>query len=157
MRSRPADGLAGLVADHFGIPASIEQFVGEWRQVDWTGQCTLGTDDDSACLGLGVIGDAAWDPHARVRLRLGPLTRAQYDAFLPGGAQHETLRALVTLYADAQVGVDAQLVLAGAEVAPCVLDTATDGAARASPLGRGTWLVSRAPARDPDETLLPLC
>jgi type VI secretion system protein ImpH len=157
LRSRPADGLAGLIADHFGVPASIEQFVGEWRQIDWTGQCTLGTDDDAACLGLGVIGDAAWDPHARVRLRLGPLTRAQYDAFLPGGAEHETLRALATFYADAQVGVDAQLVLAGHEVAPCVLDTGSGGAARASPLGRGTWLVSRPPPRDPDETVLPLC
>ena len=46
----------------------------------WAGTAT---PDGSA---LGVIGDAAWDPQARVRLRLGPLTHAEFDAFLPGGA-----------------------------------------------------------------------
>jgi type VI secretion system protein ImpH len=110
-----------------------------------------------------------------VRLRLGPLTRAQFDAFLPGGAAHPALAALARLYVDDQVGVDAQLVLDRGHVAPCVLGiplgsspggthepTSGDRAdaprrPTGPPLGRGTWLVSRPAARDPDETAVALC
>jgi type VI secretion system protein ImpH len=153
MRSRPADGLGRLIGDYFDVDATVEQFIGEWRRVGQTGQCTIGGDDAAGQLGFGIIGDAAWDAQARVRLRLGPLTREQFDAFLPGGAEHEPLRALARLYADEQVGVEAQLVLAREAVLPCVL-----GATVApSMLGRGTWLTSRAPQRDPDDTVLVLC
>jgi type VI secretion system protein ImpH len=167
--SRPADGLARLVGDYFDVPATVEQFVGAWRSVSGTAQCTLGADDSSAQLGLGVLGDAAWDPQAKVRLRLGPLRRAQFDAFLPGGDAHAALRSLARLYADDQVDVDAQLVLDRADVAPVVLGVppaasrtgerrgpAPPAALGGAPLGRGTWLVSRPLARDPDETTVAL-
>jgi type VI secretion system protein ImpH len=158
-RARPADGLARLIGDYFDVPASVEQFVGEWRQLDAGGQCTLGAESEAGQLGFGVIGDAVWDPQARVRVRLGPLTRAQFDAFVPGGSAHEALRALARLYADEIVGVDAQLVLTRHEVTPCVLDIpdAARGAGRGPGLGRGTWLASRPLTRDPDETTLRLC
>lgn len=157
LRARPADGLARLVGDYFDVPATVEQFVGEWRHVDARGQCTLDGDDDAGRLGFGVLGNAAWDAQARVRLRLGPLSRAQYDAFLPGGDAHAALCALVRLYAAEEVGVDAQLVLARGDVPPCVLGPpARDGPAPPK-LGRGTWLASRPLGRDPDETALRLC
>ena len=157
-RSRPADGLARLIGDYFDIPASVEQFVGEWRSLDSGGQCELEDDVEAGRLGFGVLGDAVWDPHARVRLRLGPLTRVQFDELVPGGAAHETLRSLARLYADDMVGVDAQLVLARKEVTPCVLGAPDGTAKRRGPgLGRGTWLASRPLARDPDETTLRLC
>jgi predicted component of type VI protein secretion system len=61
-----------------------------------------------------------------------------------------------------------QLVLARADVPPCVLgspDGAPLGAGAAfgpasaprPALGRGTWLASRPLARDPDDTTLALC
>ena len=157
LRVRPADGLARLVGDYFDVPATVEQFVGEWRRVDDRGQCTMGAEDDAGRLGFGVLGDAAWDTQARVRLRLGPLTRAQYEAFLPGGTAHEPLCALARLYTAEEVGVDAQLVLDRGEVPPCVLGPpARDGPAPPR-LGRGTWLASRPLGRDPDETALRLC
>ena len=102
-----------------------------------------GSDGDAGRLGFGVLGNAAWDAQARVRLRLGPLTRAQYDAFLPGGDAHEALCSIARLYAADEVGVDAQLVLARGEVPPCMLGPpARDGP---------------TPPRDPDETALRLC
>jgi len=156
-RVRPADGLARLVGDYFDVAAEVEEFVGEWRRVDERGQCTMGDDGEAGRLGFGVLGNAAWDPQARVRLRLGPLTRAQYDAFLPGGAAHEALRALARLYAADEVGVDAQLVLARGEVPPCVLGPPARDAPSPPRLGRGTWLAARPLQRDPDETALRLC
>jgi len=156
VRSRPADGLARLVGDYFDVPASVDQFVGEWRRVDATGQCTVGADGEAGRLGLGVLGDEAWDPQARVRLRLGPLTRAQFDALLPGGEEHAALCALARLYADEQVGVDAQLVLSRDAVPPSVLGAPAAGPAP-GPLGRGSWLATRTLPRDPDDTVLRLC
>lgn len=167
--TRPADGLARIVGDYFGVAAEVEQFMGTWRRLDGGGQCALGEDVDASRLGFGVVGDEAWDTQGHVRLRLGPLTRAEFDRFLPGGSAHAALRALVRLYADDQVGVDAQLVLARGDVAPVVLAQPAAGGPPGAPsgvplgiplgapLGRGTWLVSRPLARDPDETTFPLC
>jgi len=160
-RSRPAEGLAYLIGDYFDVKASVEQFIGEWRHLDSGGQATLDDDRDAGRLGFGVIGDAVWDPQARVRLRLGPLSREQFEAFVPGGSAHEALRTLARLYVDELVGVDAQLVLARKEVTPCVLEVPSTGRAagrrRSGGLGRGTWLASRPLTRDPDETTLRLC
>lgn len=158
-RARPAVGLSRLISDYFGIPASVDQFVGDWRPLDEGGQCALGADDASGQLGFGVLGDAGWDPQSRVRLRLGPLSREQFDSFVPGGSAHEALCSLARLYADDIVGVDAQLVLSRREVMPCTLDVPKSPAegAPGPRLGRGTWLASRPLSRDPDETTLRLC
>jgi len=151
-RPRSAAGLAQLVADYFAVTATVEQFVGTWRTLGETGRFEIGGDDDDGRLGFGVVGDAVWDPQARVRLRLGPLSRRQFDEFLPGGAAHAALATLARLYADEQVGVEAQLVLARDEVPGVCL-----GADDVPTLGFGTWLRVRPMQRDPDETVLLLC
>ena len=149
---RSAAGLAQFIADVFRVPATVEQFVGAWRTLGHTGRFAVGADDDDGRLGFGVVGDAVWDAMARVRLRLGPLSRAQFTAFLPGGASHAALSALARLYADEQVGVEAQLVLARHEVSGVQLGLG-DGPA----LGFGSWLRTRPMSRDPDDTVLLLC
>jgi type VI secretion system protein ImpH len=151
-RPRNAAGLAQLIGDYFAVTATVEQFVGTWRTLSATGRFEVGADDDDGRLGFGVVGDAVWDPQARVRLRLGPLTRRQFDEFLPGGAAHAALATLARLYADEQVGVEAQLVLARDEVPGVLL-----GADDIPTLGFGTWLRVRPMQRDPDETVLLLC
>ncbi|HEX4683842.1 MAG TPA: type VI secretion system baseplate subunit TssG [Gemmatimonadaceae bacterium] len=157
-RTRSADGFARLIGDYFDVPATVEQFAGAWRRVDAGGQCALGADGDAGRLGSGVLGDAAWDPHDGIRLRIGPLDRRQFDAFLPGGAAHEPLRALARFYVDDQMSVDAQLVLAHNEVSRCTLLPPEDAARAGSPaLGRGTWLTSRTPTRDPDDLVIRIC
>ena len=152
MQARPAVGMAQLVADYFRIPAQIDQFVGEWQTIRSGGQLCVGDDGLDGQLGSAVVGDAIFDPMSRVRLKLGPLSRAQFDAFLPGGREHEKLRQLARFYADDQVGVDAQLILARAEIPNAQLST--EGAPR---LGFGTWLRSRPPQRDADDVQFRLC
>lgn len=146
MRTRPAVGLAQLVSDYFKVPAHIEQFVGEWLAVQGGGQVNLGGDDLDGRLGASVLGDKVFDPMAMVQLRLGPLTRAQFDAFLPAGRDHETLRQLAQFYADDQVTVSVQLVLARDDVPGAQLSTSG-----APALGFGTWLRAKAPVRDADD------
>lgn len=151
---RSAVALEQLLADYFDVPVAVEQFVGGWYTLDGGDQCALGDDGSASTqLGLGaVVGDEIWDPQARVRVRLGPLTRAQYDDFLPGGLALDRLRTLVRVFADDQLDFELQLVLAREAVPPCVLGADDVGL----PLGWATWLRTAPLARDPDDTLFTL-
>jgi type VI secretion system protein ImpH len=153
-QQRSATALQQLVADHFGVPVEVEQFVGGWYPLALGTRCTLGEEGDaSEQLGWGAVaGDEVWDPQARVRLRLGPLTRSQYDRFLPSGSAYEPLRTLTRFFSGDQFDFEIQLVLARDEVPGCVLDAQL----AESPLGWCTWMRSRPFSRDADDTTLTL-
>lgn len=172
MHRRSAVGLEQLLADYFGVAARVEQFVGGWYPLGAPDQCELDHDSsaESSQLGFGaVVGDEVWDPQARIRVRLGPLSRAQYDDFLPGGSALPRLRELVRQYTDDQLDVELQLVLARDEVPQCVLGPAKDtpdgedgavGEAEGDgswlPLGWATWLRTTPSTHDRDDTVLVL-
>lgn len=152
---RSAIALEQVVGDFFGVPARVEQFVGGWYPVESDALCRLGErEDETTALGLGALaGDEVWDQASRARLRLGPLTRAQYDRFLPGGESFEALRGIVRFFARDEVDFELQLVLAADEVPSAALGAAP------LPLGWSTWLRSRTEqpfGRDPDETVFTL-
>jgi type VI secretion system protein ImpH len=153
LRRPTAASLEQLVEDLFRVPAEVQQFVGEWHALSSADQCALGEEDEiSSQLGLGaVVGDEVWDQQARVRVRLGPLTRKQFDRFLPTGDRHDSLRALVRYFTRDEFGIDVQLVLARDEVPGCVL-----GDDSPQSLGWSTWIRSAAFTRDADETTLAL-
>lgn len=155
LQQRPAVGLEQLIADYFSVPVEIDQFVGGWYPLTVSTQCSLG-DETSASSRLGggaVAGDEIWDQQARVRIRIGPLSREQYDEFLPTGSAYEELRALTRFFSDDRFDFEVQLVLERNEVPGCVLDGDADVPAQ---LGWGTWMRSAPFARDPDETVLIL-
>lgn len=151
--TRSAPALEQLLEDRFGVPVQVEPFVGGWLDLRDADLCRVGEEDEGATLGTGaVVGDEVWDPHARIRIRMGPLTRAAYDRLLPGQDDHETLRRLVRFFSRDQFEVELQLILARDEVPGTVLG----GDAPSTPLGWGTWLRSRPRTRDADETILYL-
>jgi len=155
IRPRPAQALEQLLADYFDVPVTIEQFVGGWYSLTPGTLCHVGEDGQGASgqLGLGaVVGDEIWDLQSRVRIRLGPLPRQQYEQFLPGGSAYEPLRALVRFYSNEQFAFDLQLVLERDEVPGFVLGEEGDP----PPLAWCTWLRSAPFARDPDDTILEL-
>jgi len=152
---RSAVALEQMLEDFFEVPAAVEQFVGGWYRLGEGAQCCLGSEDGaSSQLGLGAVaGDEMWDQQARVRIRLGPLTRAQYDRFLPTGDAYEVLGRLVRFFSHDQLDFELQLVLAPDDVPSCRIGA--DGE-RPPALGWGTWLRTGAFARDADETVLTL-
>jgi len=151
-RSGPA--LEQLLADRFGTPVEVEPFVGGWIRLEEMDLCLLGEEEDGMILGGGaVVGDEVWDPHARIRIRMGPLTRAQYDDLLPGAPGNEALRRLTKFFTHDQFEIELQLILARDEVPGTVLG----GEARMeAPLGWSTWLRSHPRLSDADETILTL-
>jgi type VI secretion system protein ImpH len=153
-QQRSAAALQQLLEDYFGVTVEIEQFVGGWYPLSAGGHCNLGEEGDaSEQLGWGAVaGEEVWDPQARLRVRLGPLTRDQYDQFLPTGSAYEPLKTLTRFFAGDQFDFEVQLILARDEVPGCVLGAA----APSPPLGWCTWMRARPFSRDPDDTILTL-
>lgn len=151
---RSAAALEQLIEDHFGVPAEIEQFVGGWYPLTDDALCLVDHEATGigSTLGVGsVVGDEVYDVQARARIVLGPLERRTFDAFLPGGRAHRSLRAMARFFSDDELDLELKLVLRGPEVPAVVLGEPGD-----APLGRCSWLRTRPMDRDPDETVLTL-
>ncbi len=155
LQSRPAAALEQILGDHFGVPVEIEQLIGGWYPLDEDAQCCLHERDvPSRCLGEGAVaGDAIWDHQSRSRAVLGPLKLKMYLRFLPGGGAYEELEGFVRFFSGGQYDMEAQLVLARAEVPDYELG-AEEG--DALPLGLCSWLGADALEKDPKDAILLL-
>ena len=155
MNTRSAAALEQILGDYFEVPVAVEQFVGAWYAVDAENQCHVGEETGwSEQLGWGAVaGDELWDQQSRIRIRLGPLTFAQYHDFLPGQSAWWELRAIARFFARGEFDIEVQLVLNREEVPPCELGEQADAAPQ---LGWSTWVKSAAMNRDPDETVFLL-
>jgi type VI secretion system protein ImpH len=131
-QARNADGLAALLQGFFRVPVQIEEFVGHWMPLAETEQTRVG--GSNATLGQGaVLGKRVWDRQHKVRVCLGPLTLAQYEAFLPGGEAMSRLVAWVRNYLHFELEWDARLILRRDQVPATRIG-------RHGRLGWSTWL-----------------
>jgi len=163
MRQRGSSALEQMLEDYFEVPIEVHQFVGGWYGLSEDSRCRV---DDSQLedrfepiegMGLGegaAVGNEIWDPQARVRIRIGPMSRDRYDDFLPGGRAHRALQAITRFYSDDQFDFEVQLVLQGNDVPGVELGGSADEGAQ--PLGWCTWIRTRPFERDADETTLSL-
>lgn len=148
-RGASAEGLAELVSDYFELPAAVETFAlrsyhledGErtrlGRQASRLGEsCTLGARVELA-------------QHA-FRLQLGPLSAARFREFLPTGAGHAALAALIRLAVGPDYDFAIELELAPGETFTCRLGNASTSDGR---LGWSAWLAG-APATGGQRVLL---
>jgi type VI secretion system protein ImpH len=144
LRQRPVSAgvIAQVLAGYFGVPVRMEQFVGRWFALPVEHQSSLGL---GACaLGGGaVVGERVWQRDLRLRLHFGPLSRAAFDRFLPGGPALLALRELLTLLTGVSVEYEVRLTLRAADVAPARL-----GAQAGPRLGWDGFLITRPCAAD---------
>jgi type VI secretion system protein ImpH len=109
--SRNADGLRDLISDHFGTPASIEEFVGEWIDLPETERWHLGESRETGALGRVALGARVWSRATKFRVTLGPLGTDDFERLLPGGAAIAELASLVRLYTNDEWAWDLSLTL----------------------------------------------
>jgi type VI secretion system protein ImpH len=141
-RPRSADRLAAMVSDYLGRRAEIIEFAGAWLTVP---------PDQQSCLPKGrrpgafhelsvnaAIGTRAWDAQARFIVRVGPLTRPEFEALLPDQPHLCELVSLIRAYVGWEADFAVNLVLAAAEIPP--LQMAGAGAAGAPRLGWTSWV-----------------
>jgi type VI secretion system protein ImpH len=146
-QTRNADGLRTILQAFFQVPVAIQEFVGHWMELGDRERTRL--NDDGAVLGRSaVLGRRVWDRQHKFRIHLGPLTRAQYEAFLPGGRLLQQVADWVRLYRGFELAWDVRLILAGGEIPPPRLGLGVR-------LGWTSWLGARAPEpRDRDDLCL---
>ncbi|MGZ8203423.1 MAG: type VI secretion system baseplate subunit TssG [Burkholderiales bacterium] len=143
---RNADGLAALLAGFFRVPVRIEQFVGHWMTFPANDRTRLG--GVMATLGSGaMLGARVWDRQHKFRVRLGSLSLAQYESFLPGGGAIGRMVAWVRQYLSFEMDWDAQLVLKRSEVPRTRLG-------QYGRLGWTTWIGHYRGERDADSLML---
>ena len=149
-----ASAFATLVGDLFRIKAELQQFAGHWIAIPEAEQSRLGSASavlgDSACAGARV-----WDAQSRCRLRLGPMSAAKYDAFLPGRPGHQALGELVQHCFGHSLAMDLQLQLDRHEV-PRARLASTDTPAATGRLGQTLWLAGSPFPHDPDDARFAL-
>jgi type VI secretion system protein ImpH len=140
-RPRSAEKLAALVSDWLGRKVEIVQFAGAWLPVPPDQRTALAAGRNPGSwnrLGAeAAIGVRAWDLHARIILRIGPLDRASFATLLPDRAGLQRLVSLVRAFLGFEIAFAVNPVLAGPEVPPLRLDPGADPAPR---LGWNSWI-----------------
>ena len=148
---RSASVLRGILRDHFGVPVEVEQFDGAWRLLEMDELCNLDDRDIRNQLGVGAIaGDGVWDPQARFRIRLGPVSLTRFAWFLPGTGAVRELDDITRLYVGEVLHFEWQVVLEAAEVPWCTLG---DDAEPGPRLGWCAWLKTEEFEADPADAV----
>lgn len=148
-----ATAIVTLVRGLFGVPAELQQFVGQWVAIPPAEQTCLGSS--GAVLGESAgVGERAWDSQTKCRLRLGPLPAERYRDFLPDQPGALALADLLRLCVGHGLGLDLQLILACRDVPPPQLVSGHD--VDLPRLGHTLWLASQPPAIDPDHAVFSL-
>ena len=146
--ARNPDSLKALLEDFFGVPASVEEFVGEWLELHAEDLCRLGRTPGESTLGGSInLGSRTWERQSKFRVTLGPLNYATYERFLPGHENPSRLRALIRNFIGDELTWDVRLMLRRDQVPALKLD----GRGR---LGWSTWLASTPPTGHPDDLIV---
>jgi type VI secretion system protein ImpH len=149
-RPHSAGIIEAILGDYFGVSATIDQFSGQWLELEEFDRSRLGIS--SSQLGVNTIaGRRVWDEQSKFRAKLGPLTLKQFKAFLPVGSAAKQANELLRFLVGMEFDFDVNLVLKANEVPDCVLRMQQDDGPM---LGWTTWLKTRAFPREDSQVVL---
>ena len=142
---RSEAGLLAVVSRFFKADVEIESFVGSWLHLEQHDRWGLG----GAALGQGTsLGEKVWSREAKFRLRIGPLSLADYHRLLPGGESLKRLAAIIRNYAGDTLEWELNLVLREEDIPETRLG-------QFGSLGHTIWIGDRPPVPADDLNLLP--
>jgi type VI secretion system protein ImpH len=149
---RSAVVLEAVLGDYFGLPIQVLQMQGQWLQLPPGEVAVMPCPAQPAGLNhqIGVslvVGDRVWDVQSKFRVRIGPLTYAQFQRFLPGGDALKPLCQLTRTYVGPELDFDIQLILAADEVPAALVGR------RQAALGWNTWMRTRRFSRPADDAV----
>ena len=149
-RPHSAGSLERILSDHFGVAVRLEQFFGQWLEIDQDSQTCLGLAN--CRMGLDtVLGSRVWDEQSKFRIGLGPLDYSQLVSFLPNGPAHQQAVEMVRFLTGLELDFDFQLLLKKEEVPSCSLG---GRAGRPPLLGWTTWLKTVPFQQDDPQVIL---
>jgi type VI secretion system protein ImpH len=136
-RRRSAEGLRAMLKGLLRCEVQVDQFVGEWVELDRAAQSRLGDGPGPgmrARLGdESVLGARVWSVDARVRVVAGPMDRERFRELWPGSPKLVFLQGLVRAYLGPLL--DCSFVWRLSESAPAAVGLGSD-----QRLGRDCWL-----------------
>lgn len=146
-QNKHAEGLRAMLADYFGLTVAIEQFVGEWLDIQDADLTRLGESSKTGELGLSaILGSRVWACQHKFRIRFAGLSLSEYLSLLPNGNRIAQLVALVRNYLGDELSWDVSLVLQKQQVPALQLSEAQ--------LGWTSWLGERDSDQDADDLKL---
>ena len=111
-QARHPDGLQAMLTDFFGLPVTIDEFVGQWTEIPADYRLRLGEDPSSATLGVSsTLGARVWDCQQKFRITVGPLDWQDFCRLLPERESLRRFSALVRSYIGDELLWDLNLVL----------------------------------------------
>jgi type VI secretion system protein ImpH len=147
-QTRPAEGLAAILAEFYTMPVSVACFIGAWLTLETRDRTRIGERKEVASLGQSVLlGGRVWTRSEKFRIVFGPLSLDEYERLLPGGSSFHTLVPIVRLYAGDTLMWDVNLILKRDEIPPIKLG-------QQGRLGWTTWLMPRRTERDAADLFL---
>ncbi|MDX2039568.1 MAG: type VI secretion system baseplate subunit TssG [Isosphaeraceae bacterium] len=156
-RTRNASGLEAMLADYFGLPVQVVQFVGQWLMLEPENQSSLGSAGANNRLGVDcVAGERVWDIQGKIRIRVGPLDFERFLDFVPNradAARHNAYFRIVQLtrfYVGPDLDFEIQPILRREDVPECRM---TDDLAQRPLLGWNTWIRSQPLDHDADDAV----
>jgi type VI secretion system protein ImpH len=143
---RSMAGLEAILSHYFGVRAVGHPFKGRWQALEESQWTRIGESGQNMRLGVdAVAGTRVWDEEGAFEIELGPLTREQFEDFLPTGWAFRPLCDLVRFYVGDELDFSFRLRLAASEVPPASLPKRGGEGAGGVRLGWSAWL-------DPPET-----
>lgn len=147
-QTRHAEGLEAIVGDFFRIQTKVETFIGQWIHLPPDSICRLGESTQTGSLGVNtIVGSRFWECQMKFRLRMGPMSLADYERMLPDGDAYKRLCDWVLNYTGQQLVWETQLVLKAPEVPEIQLGMV-------GKLGWTTWLKTEPFRHDADDLVL---
>lgn len=144
-QTKHPEGLEAVLTEYFGLPAKLNEFVGEWLSLPKNDIFRMGENPSSGTLGGSIIlGTQVWSCQHKFRVVMGPMGYEDYLGLLPDADRIRRLVALVRNYAGDEWAWDVNLVLKREEVPRLSLD----GQSR---LGWTAWLGDRTAETDADD------
>ena len=155
-RAVSAPHLQRVLADYFGVPVRVTQFVGRWFELDDECQVTLG-DESTYRLGHDtLLGPRVWQRDLRARVSIGPMTRTLHQRFLPGGPAALALRELLTLVSGVSLEYEVRLIVRAADVVGATLPGTPQSDGAGPRLGWDSYLVTQPCTEDREEAAYDL-
>lgn len=145
IRHRPPSAayMQRVLCEYFAVPIAIEQFVGHWYDVPVDQQTVLGATN--ATLGsVAMVGERVWQRDLRMRLKIGPLRRKNFESFLPGGSAAVGLQKILAMFTSVFLEYEVQLILRADEVRSVTLNSDREG----GKLGWDTFVTSKPEQQD---------
>lgn len=138
---RGPDRLTSFLQSVLGVPVSLSEFVGVWLDIPDHLQTRINHSHNRLNDGA-MVGARRFDRQSRAEIRLGPLSRAQFDRFVNDPHSRARLRHALIFAQGHDIDFDVRLVLAADEVPPAQI-----GDCR---LGLTTWIDPKQ-GRDADD------